>query len=197
MSRYFLFLISLIFIISCGDDTALVPKPRSYPRIIFPAKEYQQFDTNFCNFTFEYPKYARIEQSKSYFDEAPPNSCWFNIIVPELSAYIYCTYYPIGRENKFDKVVNDAFTFADRHNIKADYIDELPINKPGNVSGMIFNIQGDVASSFQFYLTDSTRNFLRGALYIKAHTNQDSLAPVIDFMKIDIMRMINTFKWKK
>jgi gliding motility-associated lipoprotein GldD len=196
--KNYLFLLLCIFILSsCGEDKAITPKPRSYPRIIFPERAYQQFDTNFCNFTFEYPKYAVIEQSKEYFGSPPPNSCWFNIVVPQFAAYIYCTYYPLGKENKFDKVVNDAFTFADQHTIKADYIDELPINKPGHVSGMIFNIEGDVASSFQFYLTDSTKNFLRGALYIKAHTNQDSLAPVINFMKTDVMQMINTFKWKK
>jgi hypothetical protein len=45
-------------------------------------------------------------------------------------------------------------------------------------------------------LTDSTRNFLRGALYFETEPNKDSLAPVIDFFKKDMDQIINTLKWK-
>lgn len=195
--NYFFILVSLIVLTGCTQSPVSLPKPRSYPRIIFPEKTYQQFDTNYCHFTFEYPTYAIIERDSTYFDEKAPDDCWFNIVVPQLGSYIFCTYYPLGNKNKFDKVVNDAFQFADKHNIKADYIDEIPIRKPGHVSGMIFNIEGAVASNFQFYLTDSTTHFLRGALYFKTQPKPDSLAPVIEFLKEDIVRMINTFEWKK
>ena len=40
---------------------------------------YQKFDANYCQFTFEYPKYASIEQDKQFFDEKSPSECWFNI----------------------------------------------------------------------------------------------------------------------
>lgn len=197
MKQVLVLLTFVVFIVSCTEEPVSLPKPRAYPRIIFPEKTYQQFDTGFCQFTFEYPKYASIEQDTTYFDQKAPNSCWFNIIVPQLGSYIYCTYYPLGKENTFDEVVKDAYDFADKHNIKANYIDELPIRKPGNVSGMIFNIEGPVASNFQFFLTDSTKHFLRAALYFKTQAKPDSLAPVLEFMKEDIVHMINTFEWKK
>ena len=61
----------------------------------------------------------------------------------------------------------------------------------------MFNIEGPAASPFQFYLTDSTHHFLRGALYFKSEAKPDSLKPMIEFMKTDIIEMINTFAWKK
>ena len=80
--------------------------------------------------------------------------------------------------------------------VKADYIDEYPFKKPNHVSGMIYEIQGPSATPFQFFITDSTQHFLRGALYFNTHINQDSLAPYYDYTKSDIMEMINSFSWK-
>lgn len=186
-----------LMLCSCQNEITSNPKPRSFPRVIFPEKKYVPFDTSFCAMTFEYPSYAKIEQQTRFFNEDAPHQCWFNIFVPSLGGYIYCSYYPITRQQPLDSLVNDAFVLAGKHNIKANYIEEIPIHKPNNVDGFAFEIDGTVASSFQFYLTDSTRHFMRGALYFNAKANQDSLAPVLDFMKIDIMHMINTFKWKK
>jgi len=181
---------------SCNDETIQNPKPRSYPRIVYPEKKYVDFDTSFCAFTFEYPAYANIIQDTSFFGEKPEDACWFNIYVPEFQSLIFCTYYPLGKKNSLNRVVNDAYKLAGVHNKKANFIDEIPINLPGKVNGTIFEIEGPVASSYQFFITDSTKHFLRGALYFNARTNQDSLAPVVDFMKKDVMHLINTFKWK-
>ena len=182
---------------SCSNESIATPKPRSYPRIIYPEKKYVGFDTGFCSFTFEYPAYADIIQDTSFFGEKPEDACWFNIYVPQFQSLIFCTYYPLGRKNSLNRVVNDAYKLAGVHNKKANFIDEIPVKLPGNVSGTIFEIEGPVASTYQFFLTDSTRHFLRGALYFNARTNQDSLAPVVDFMKKDVMHLINTFQWKK
>jgi hypothetical protein len=46
-------------------------------------------------------------------------------------------------------------------------------------------------------MTDSSRHFLRGALYFNTRVNNDSLAPAIEYMKKDIMHLINTMDWKK
>ena len=187
--------ICFIFI-SCGDDGGTTPKPRGYPRLVFPERGYQKFSENYCTFTFDFPKYAVIEQDKLFFDEAPPSDCWFNIKIPSLNAIIYCSYYDISAKNKFDKLRNDAFTLVGKHDIKADYIEERPFRNAQGVGGFLFDIQGPAACPFQFYMTDSTRHFMRGALYFNARAQPDSLAPVVQFLKTDLQRMLETFTWK-
>ena len=93
-------LFSIFTLIQCKSDSLTTPKPRSFPRVIYPVKKYVPFDTNFCQFTFEYPAYAQIIQDTSFFGEKPVDACWFNIYVPEFQSLIFCTYYPLGKKNK-------------------------------------------------------------------------------------------------
>ena len=96
----------------------------------------------------------------------------------------------------FDKLVKDAFKLSGKHNIKANYRDEMVIKKENHVSGIIFDIAGPVASPTQFYLTDSTNHFLRGALYFNNRVEPDSMAPIYEFIKKDIAKLIETFSWQ-
>lgn len=191
-----LLILSVLLFQAC-EEVVYSPKPRAYPKVNYPEKTYQPFDKNYCNFSFEYPQYATIQQDTLFFDEQPNDPCWFDIIIPSLNAQIHCSYYPIDQDNSFDKLNKDAFDLAYKHNLKANSIEDFPIKKPDGTAGMAFNLVGDVASSFQFYLTDSTTHFLRGALYFNTQSNADSLAPVTDFVKTDIMHLINTFEWDK
>ena len=196
--KIFLPLIALTYcllLLGCDDFTP-VPKPRAYPRVFYPEKAYKPFEAGYCNFTFDQPVYAKIEQDTAYFDEKPKDECWFNIVVPALNAKIYCSYYPIKSRQDFDKFVADAFEMTNKHTVKATYIDEVPVHRPADhVHGVIFNVEGPAASSYQFFLTDSTRNFVRGALYFNTAAKPDSLAPVVAFMREDLNRMVETLKW--
>jgi gliding motility-associated lipoprotein GldD len=183
---------------ACDSSSEVVAKPHAFPKIEFPKSDAgQTFDKNFCHFSFKYPKYVAFEQDTSYFGGKTKDVCWFNLVYPTLNARVHCSYYPINSANKLDKLVADAYDLAGKHNIKADYIDELPVQKPNHVSGMIFDIQGAAASPFQFYLTDSTHHFFRGSLYFNTQARPDSLEPVFNFVKTDIIQIINTFEWNK
>ena len=190
-----LLIVSLCFLSSC-DEIAYTPKPRGFPKVVFPEKAYQPFATNYCNFGFEYPVYAEVIQDTLFFDEKPIDPCWFDLFIPKFDARLHCSYYPISTENPLDKLRGDAFEMANKHNLKANYIDELVIQKPNGVSGLLFDIDGPAASPFQFFLTDSTQHFLRGALYFNTQARPDSLAPVTAFVKKDILHLINTFTWE-
>ncbi len=190
-------LLLLVFCLSACEDTLVVPKPRAYPRVMYPEKAYKPFEEGYCGFTFEQPVYARVEHDTTFFDEKPANDCWFNLMVPQLNAKIYCSYYPIGSRKDFDKLVADAYEMTNKHNIKASYIEEIPVYRPAEkVYGIVFHVEGAAASSYQFFLSDSTRNFVRGSLYFNTQARPDSLAPVVEFMKKDLDRMVGTFKWK-
>lgn len=190
------FLLFTFFVTACEDYTP-VPKPRAYPRVIYPEKTYKPFDASYCSFTFEMPAYATIEKDTSFFDEKPKDECWFNLDVKQLNAKIYCSYNPVRSRKDLDELVADAFAMTNKHNIKASYIDETQVRRPADkVYGIVFNVEGAAASSYQFFLTDSTRNFLRGALYFNTQSRPDSLAPVIAFMKKDLDQLVGTLKWQ-
>lgn len=190
------FLVFLIFFLgSCGDAPAPTPKPRAFPKVEYPEKAYQQFDEEYCAFTFEYPEYAEVEQDQSFFDEAPPHPCWFDLYFKDFDGRLYCSYAPIENQADWEDLRSDAFNLADWHNKKASYIDELLIQKDNNVSGVLFLIEGHGASPAQFYLTDSTNHFLRASLYFNTEVRPDSMAPIYEFLETDLLRMIETFEW--
>jgi len=67
---------------SCDDEPVVTPKPRGFPKVDYPQKSYQAFEEGYCDFVFQYPTYAKIEKSDSFFGERPENECWFDISIP-------------------------------------------------------------------------------------------------------------------
>lgn len=194
--RHLLGLLILLFALAaCGDPQA-TPKPRSFPRIEWPEAEgYQAFRTEVCPFTFEHPVYTSLQRDTTFFEEAPAHPCWYDLYYPAFDARLHLTYVPVGLDGKgLEELRLDAFEMADWHNRRANYIDELLIQRD-SVSGVAFDINGPAASPFQFFLTDSTRHFLRGSLYFNTQARPDSLAPVAAFVKEDILHLIESFSW--
>ena len=196
-----LFALALAFAtVSCADDdTAVLPKPRAYPRIPFPeADSLRSFTLEVCPFTFRYPGYARVERDTAFFEAAPTHPCWFDLVTPALDGRVHFSYYPVGEAGKdYERLRGDAFDLAGKHTIVATFIDEQPISRPeADVHGFAFDIEGDVASPFQFFVSDSARHFLRGALYVNARASADSLAPVYDFLRADALEAIGSLDWK-
>jgi len=190
-----LFLLTLLILGSLFSGTACkkqtFPKPRGYLRIDLPQKNYRLFDS-VCPYSFEYPVYSRIEADTDFNTEP----CWINIFYPAYNAKIHISYKQIY--NNLDEMVEDAHVLAYKHTIKADAINEEMFQNPEkNVFGILYDIHGDAASSAQFWLTDSTDHYLRGALYFMAEPAEDSLAPVIAFIKEDIIHLIETLNWKE
>jgi gliding motility-associated lipoprotein GldD len=191
-TSYLLFLITFFFL-NCNSP--YTPKPTGYFKIDFPEKKYRKFDQEGYPYTFEYPVYAKVVKDSTFFDTAAENPWWVNIEFPQFSARIYLSYKIIG-QYKLEKLLNDAFDLTDKHTVKATFIDDSAMNVYANVHGMYFKVEGNVATGNQFFLTDSTRNFLRGALYFDATPNEDSLQPVNRFLVEDMKHLISTFRWK-
>lgn len=184
-------LVGLVGLFACAEEEDyLSPKPRGYFRIAFPKKEYKIYDS-LCPFRFEVPAYSEVVPNSS--KNAEP--CWQNIEFKPFKATLYLSYKTV--ENNLPKYLEDAHAFANRHQIKANGMEQIVILRDSaNVYGLLFDISGNTASSVQFYLTDSTRHFLRGSLYFNCTPNADSLKKVIDFLKLDILHLINTTSWK-
>jgi len=193
-------LLSAFLFVSCDNGQVLVPKPRMFPKVNYPVKSYTSFDINTCPFKMDIPKYFQYIKDTTVIDY-PTNknvdvSCWFDLYSKELNAYMHISYFDIQKSIGFDKLVGDAFEMADKHNVKANYRDEIKIDDPSrSLHGIIFEIDGPVATPLQFFVTDSTEHFLRGSLYFKSKVNRDSIAPVYNFLKEDITRLLESFKW--
>lgn len=183
---------SLIIFTSCvdDDDAIYIPKPKGYFRIDFPKKEYRVYDS-ICPYSFEIPTYAFIDNDKHL--KADP--CWLNINFPKYNAKIHLSYKVIS--NNLDTILNQSRDFVVKHQIKSTGIDEVVIIRDSaKVYGLVYDISGNSASNIQFYVTDSTHHFMRGALYFNSVPNVDSLKIVVDYLRTDILQMIKTFKWK-
>ncbi len=154
------------------------------------------FDQPGYPYTFEYPVYSKVIKDTSFFDAKPENDWWINIDVPRFAGRIYISYKEVAKNN-FDSLVNDGFKMAyKQHTDVSTGINESLIHTPNGVEGIYFSLSGNTATANQFFLTDSTKHFLRGALYFNAAPNEDSLGIVNDFLKKDVLHLINTLKWK-
>ena len=188
-------LFCLVVLFGCNSDYT-VGKKRGYFKIEFPEKSYQQFDQPGYPYSFEYPSYSNIIKDTTFFESKPENPWWINIDFPQFAARVHISYKEIGK-NKFDSLVNDAFKMSyKQHTYKASAIEDSEIVTPNGIHGMYFTLLGNTATANQFFLTDSTKHFLRGALYIAATPNEDSIGIVNDFLKKDIFHLINSLRWK-
>lgn len=177
--------------VACSAE--YTPKPKGYNRIDLPPTAYQLLPDQHP-YTFEYSKYAKIRPDSSRL--AQPH--WINVIYPSLGANVQLTYKAIGHSDKMlNDLIEDSRKLTAKHQIKAYSIEESKIKTPSGDVASVFELTGEVPSQFQFYVTDSTEHFLRGALYFNTATANDSLAPVIEYVKKDIVHLLNTLEWKK
>jgi gliding motility-associated lipoprotein GldD len=122
---------------------------------------------------------------------------WIELYYPTMKSTIHITYKRINNsEQLLKEFLDDAYTLTSKHQIKAYAIDEIITVTPSGKTAVIAELEGEVPSQFQFTMTDSTRNFLRGALYFNTRVANDSLAPAIEYMKKDMMHIINSLEWK-
>lgn len=202
-----------LILVSCNSDPT--SKPRGYFRIDTPAtKEYKLFNRPEYPYSFEYPVYGNIIQDSTFFDDKPQNPYWVNIDFPQYDAKIYLSYMGVNDKvvykektatgykdsvgfNSLNKLINDAFSLTNKHAVKANSIDEIEVHPAKGVDGFIFEVGGNAASLKQFYLTDSSKHFIRGALYFNATPNEDSVKPVSQFLFQDMKRLVNSLRWKK
>ncbi len=192
----------LFFVIACcgllsachGDYTA---KAKAYPRVIYPERKYEMYNPEECPFKFEKPVYATISRDTNFFDrKMESEQCWLNIYLSPLNGVINLTYKDIDKNTPVERLIEDAHKLAYKHTKKANYIDEIRIENNHGAGGLLYDLGGDAASNVQFFLTDSTHHFVRGALYFYNAPNTDSMAPVLSFVKEDVKQMLKTFEWK-
>ncbi len=176
----------------CADMP--VPKPRGYFRIDLPA-DSARMAASPCPFMAEVPQYARLEPGSGNAQAHGQQACWTDLVYPGQRASVHMTWRRI--QGDLPELVHDAYVFKEKHQALATRIrTEDVVRDSARVYGTLFQVEGNVASPFVFYLTDSTANFLYGALYFDVHPNADSLAPVTDRIRNDMRRFAHSLHWQ-
>ena len=209
---FFLITLAAVFLSAC--NSTYTSKKKGYFKINLPEHQYISFDKPDFPYSFDYPAYASIIKDSTYFDSSPENPYWINIDFPKLNARIFLSYKIIGGKamykikqadgsykdsigiNQFDKMVNDAFNLTNKNQAITSSIKDSLFQTRNGIKGVFFKVGGNAATAKQFFLSDTTKHFLRGALYFDATPNVDSLKPVQDFLQVDIDHLLNSFRWK-
>ena len=184
------FICLLVIFISCNQEIH-TPKPKGYYRIELPEHTYQSFDTTYP-YKFEYSIHADILPDNS----AHAEPYWIYVVYPSFNATLYISYKRVY--NNIDTMIGDSRTFVSDQIKKADDIFEYHIHDTINqIYGTSYDIIGThVACPYQFWLTDRKNHFFRASLYFNHTPNNDSIAPVIEYIKTDMLHLLETFYWK-
>lgn len=190
-SFFHFFIFSFLFFSCASSEPSYAPKPKAYPRLDLPAQTYQPLREKHP-YSFEYSTNATILPDT--FARAEPH--WIFINYPSLNANIQLTYKPLQKNsNQLSGLINDAYKLVAAHQVKASGVKEQVLKTKMGKSAVLFEIDGDVASPIQFFSTDTTAHYLRGAIYFGVADKQDSLRPVVDYLKKDVIRLLNTLRW--
>ena len=182
--RNIFIVLTLLLFTSCNKD--VLPKPKAYLSLEYPEKKYQKLELT-RPYTFDVLKNTIIVDDKNN---------WLKITYPNLKASLDITYRPV--ENNLIELLSESEKLVFKHAVKAEQI--IPkdfVNTKKRIFGSLYEITGNAASHLQFHVTDSTKNFIKGSLYFYAKPNYDSILPAVDYIKKDILHLIETLEWKK
>ena len=183
MKSSIFFTLICLSLLSCGDEK--MPKPTGQLSLEYPPAKYMKF-SNSCGFDFDKNELAEVKAT---------SNCGLEIHYPKMKATVYLTYKPV--QNNLEKLLTDAQKLTYEHVIKANDIAEQPyVNLDRKVYGMFYQVGGNAATNAQFYVTDSTRNFVTASMYFYSKPNFDSILLAADYIKNDMKQMIESIKWK-
>lgn len=186
----FLAITFCFLLFGCGSD--YLPKPKGYNRISLPQAEYLTLPDTFP-YSFEYSKHAKVLRDSSWIAE----KYWITLFYQEMGASLQITYKPVT-DSIIREYLGDSYRLTSQHNVKAYAIEESILELPNGLYASYTELEGQVPTQVQFHITDkdSTDHFMRGALYFRTATKNDSLAPVINYLKKDVIHLLTTLEWR-
>lgn len=184
-----LILVSMLLLMA-GCSDAPIPKPKGYFKIALDDKVLESYDGD-CPLEFQKPTYAQVQ----FLNRGTTDSCWFNLHFPKHNAVVYMTYLSVN--DNLDQLYRDSYEFVYKHDVKANSIERIRINsKDSTTTGLLYDLKGQVATPLQFYVSDSSDHFLRGSLYFNHSPNPDSIRPVLNHLREDVITLMETIQWK-
>lgn len=183
----------LLLFAACEGD--FIPKPHGFPKMDLPENEYQPLEGDYP-FQFEYSVYANIK--KNDFPEAGEYDININYDSISTLAAIHITYKSLKPDSvSLSTILDESQELVDKHHVRSSGTGYEDVITKNGIYATLVQIDGEVPNPYQFYAHDSTDHYLRGALYFRTATKNDSLAPLIEYAKKDLLHMLATLKWKK
>ena len=182
-------IVFLVVISSCSRS--YTPRPHGYPRFEFPSKTYKSFQPEMGPYGFQIPTYSFMKKDQD--NNTQPH--WYNLIFDQFDATLHLTYRPFNHKDTLNSLIEESRVLAYKHTIKADEIEERSIHRDTSLNGIMYDLKGNTATPLNFWVTDNKQHFLRGAFYFNNHTERDSVMPVLNFVKVDIVKMLEDLQW--
>ena len=184
-------ILSVLFIVLSSCQQSSIPKPYGYIRLTMPDTCYA--DAVPAGYPYRFDVSCNAEVGSVLNDQG--GQYWIDLHYPALNATVHCSYQPV--RGNLRELTDDAIRFVYRHSSHASSIPEQGfVHAEARVYGVLFDLEGNTASSMQFFVTDSVRHFFRAAAYCDCVPNADSLAPVYDYLHKDVVRMVESFEWR-
>lgn len=189
--RIWPWLVAMVAVVATGfwwvkPEDAEVPRPFGHLRIALPDTATSPYTTP-CGSQFRIPNHAKVELRNLTEEEG----CWFNLSFPRFNAKLHCTEVPV---TDLGSLLQDAQSLVFGHEVAATGIRRQALDLP-STSGMLYALEGPVATPLQFFVTDSVDHFMRGSLYFSHKPNPDSVAPVLRRLEDDVRVMMETMQW--
>ena len=195
INRIFVFqclFLGLVFLSCVSCAKVSTPRPYGYYRIGLPDTSYVPFEQQYPHYPYTFAL-SQNAQVKPRSEEG--EHYWINLYYPAFDATVHCSYKPV--HNNLRELTEDALEFVYRNASFANAIPEREYSHPEvNVYGVLFDLEGNTASSCQFFITDSIHHFFRASVYCNCPPNADSLAPVYQYLRTDVIKMVETFEWR-
>jgi len=189
----FRFAFILVFLIVSCEENNPVPKPPTYLKLDLPEHTYREIQSD-CFYTLRLSNVFNYREAQ----KQGVTYCTQEIDLGPINGSLFMYYLNFPHKDSLIEIINFANDKVDEHKIKADKIDfQQIIDSKNKVFGTFFELKGNVATNFQFYLTDSINNFVRGEVLLNCKPNYDSLRPVLEYLKVDLLELVNNFKWIK
>ncbi len=172
--------------------TVMRPNPKGITASCCPRKSYRPLPD-------QYPYQFDMSTAAVVLPDSSPlaEKNWIYLYYPRFDANIQLTYKQVRNDPaRLKDFIGDAYQLASKHQIRASSVQQQTIQTRTGRTATLIRLEGDVPTPFQFYTTDSTTHYLRGAIYFRTATQNDSLAPVIEYLEQDALRLLNTLRWR-
>ena len=176
-----------ILLCTCSDSN--LPKQTAFLRIDFPEPKYLAFKETNHLFDFYYNASAVEIKTK--------NSKQLSLLYPKINFSIDLSIQKLNKPKDLEDNFSDFYLLLDTHSKKSNgvFVREYEdLNK--RIFSQIYEISGGVASPIQFYITDSTSNFIKGSLNLNFKSNYDSIFPSIQYVKKDVLILVESLNWR-
>lgn len=181
-------LLLLLLFVACSDDELLIPRPIANLRVEFPERAYTVLNLD-CPYGFELASYMTASAPDA------ENPCHSDIKLGQFNGTLHLSYVPI--DNNLAGLIGYSTDKVREHQVRASAIqDSMIFNPEQRVYGTFYEFYGNAATPFQFHFTDSVNHFIRGTVYFNATPNFDSIYPVLQYIKTDLVHLIGSNKWR-